>query len=331
MTTAPDTRRIVLVNDDHSLSLGEEPTPRPAADEVLIRVRAAGVNRPDLMQRYGLYPPPADASPVLGLEVAGEVVAAGSAVTDWQPGDAVMALCNGGGYADYTVAPAAQCLAKPNNLSWEQAAALPEVLFTVWHNVFQRGGLKAGEHFLVHGGSSGIGTAAIALAAAKGAKVYTTAGSAEKCAACEKLGATRAINYKDEDYVEELKAASDGHGMDVILDMVGGDYVQRDIKLAAADGRIVFIAFQGGFKTEVNFTPVLMKRLVLTASTLRAQSAAQKANIANELKREVMPLLADGRVSPVIDRIVDFADVAAAHARMESGEHIGKIVLRLPA
>lgn len=329
MSTVPDTRRIVVVGDDHSLSLGEESTPQPAAGELLIRVHAAGINRPDLMQRYGLYPPPADASPVLGLEVAGDVVAVGDGVSEFKVGDAVMALCNGGGYADYTVAPASQCLAKPDNLSWEQAAALPEVLFTVWHNVFQRGGLKAGEHFLVHGGSSGIGTTAIALAAAKGAQVYTTAGSAEKCAACETLGAKRAVNYKQEDYVEVLKAASDGHGMDVILDMVGGDYVQRDIKLAATDGRIVFIAFQGGFKTEVNFTPVLMKRLVLTASTLRAQSAAQKATIAADLKREVMPLIADGTLLPLIDSSFDFADVATAHARMEGGEHIGKIVLTL--
>lgn len=329
MSTVPDTRRIVVVGDDHSLSLGEESTPQPAAGELLIQVHAAGINRPDLMQRYGLYPPPADASPVLGLEVAGNVVAVGDGVSDFNVGDAVMALCNGGGYADYTVAPASQCLAKPDNLSWEQAAALPEVLFTVWHNVFQRGGLKAGEHFLVHGGSSGIGTTAIALAAAKGAQVYTTAGSAEKCAACETLGAKQAVNYKQEDYVEVLKAASDGHGMDVILDMVGGDYVQRDIKLAAADGRIVFIAFQGGFKTEVNFTPVLMKRLVLTASTLRAQSAAQKATIAADLKREVMPLIADGTLLPLIDSSFDFADVATAHARMEGGEHIGKIVLTL--
>ena len=329
MSTVPDTRRIVVVDDDHALSLGEESTPQPASGELLIRVHAAGINRPDLMQRYGLYPPPADASPVLGLEVAGDVVAVGDGVSEFKVGDAVMALCNGGGYADYTVAPASQCLAKPDNLSWEQAAALPEVLFTVWHNVFQRGGLKAGEHFLVHGGSSGIGTTAIALAAAKGAQVYTTAGSAEKCAACETLGAKRAVNYKQEDYVEVLKAASDGHGMDVILDMVGGDYVQRDIKLAAADGRIVFIAFQGGFKTEVNFTPVLMKRLVLTASTLRAQSAAQKATIAADLKREVMPLIADNTLLPLIDSSFDFADVATAHARMEGGEHIGKIVLTL--
>lgn len=330
MSTVPETRRIVVVDDDHTLSLGEESTPQPAAGELLIRVHAAGINRPDLMQRYGLYPPPADASPVLGLEVAGNVVAVGDGVSGFKVGDAVMALCNGGGYADYTVAPASQCLAKPDNLTWEQAAALPEVLFTVWHNVFQRGGLKAGEYFLVHGGSSGIGTTAISLAAAKGAQVYTTAGSAEKCAACEALGAKRAVNYKQEDYVEVLKAASDGHGMDVILDMVGGDYVQRDIKLAAADGRIVFIAFQGGFKTEVNFTPVLMKRLVLTASTLRAQSAQQKASIAADLKREVLPLLADNSLLPVIDSTFDFSDVAAAHARMESGEHIGKIVLSLP-
>ncbi|AMO70077.1 zinc-binding dehydrogenase [Zhongshania aliphaticivorans] len=323
-------RRIVTVNsEDHHLSFANEAMPEPAATEVLIRVIGSGVNRPDLMQRYGLYPPPADASPVLGLEVSGEIVAVGSDVSRWAVGDMVCALCNGGGYADYTVAPASQCLAVPNGMSVLDAAALPETLFTVWHNVFQRAKLKAGEHFLVHGGSSGIGTTAIRLATAMGAKVYTTAGSEAKCAACEDLGAFKAVNYKTEAFETVLAEASGGHGMDVILDMVGGDYVQKDIKLAAADGRIVFIAFQAGFTAELNFLPVLMKRLTLTASTLRAQSAEQKAQIAAELEEQVMPLYGNGTINPVIDQVFPFADIAAAHARMESGAHIGKILLRL--
>ncbi|MDX1504378.1 MAG: NAD(P)H-quinone oxidoreductase [Spongiibacter sp.] len=329
MNTLPPQHRHVTVNDDHSLAITASDLPLPGSGEVLIKVNAAGVNRPDLMQRYGLYPPPADASPILGLEVAGEVAAVGDGVTQWQIGDRVCALCNGGGYSDYSIVPAAQCLRIPNNLSDIQAAGLPEVLFTVWHNVFQRGALKAGEHFLVHGGSSGIGTAAITLAGAMGARVYATAGSAEKCAACESLGASTAVNYKEEDFVERLKAESGGHGMDLILDMVGGDYIQRDIKLAAADGRIVFIAFQQGFNAELNFVPVLMKRLTLTASTLRAQSAAQKAQIAAELQEQVMPLYASGELAPVIDSVFALEDIAQAHARMESGNNIGKIILDL--
>jgi len=330
MASLPIMRRIVTVNsEDHHLSFANEAMPEPAAKEVLIRVIGSGVNRPDLMQRYGLYPPPADASPVLGLEVSGEIVAVGSDVSRWAVGDMVCALCNGGGYADYTVAPASQCLAVPKGMSVLDAAALPETLFTIWHNVFQRAKLKAGEHFLVHGGSSGIGTTAIRLATAMGAKVYTTAGSEAKCTACEDLGALKAVNYKTEAFENVLAEASDGHGMDVILDMVGGDYVQKDIKLAAADGRIVFIAFQAGFTAELNFLPVLMKRLTLTASTLRAQSAEQKAQIAAELEEQVMPLYGNGTIKPVIDQVFPFADIAAAHARMESGAHIGKILLRL--
>jgi NADPH2:quinone reductase len=329
MSTLSSTRRIVTVNkDDHKLSIVSEAMPQPTADEVLIKVEGAGINRPDLMQRYGLYPPPAGASPVMGLEVSGEVIAVGSKVSRWKVGDKLCALCNGGGYADYTVAPASQCLPIPEGVSVFEAAALPEALFTVWHNVFQRGNLLAGENFLVHGGSSGIGTTAIMLAKAMGAKVYTTAGSTAKCTATQELGAIKAVNYKTEDFVKVLSEATDGHGMDVILDMVGGDYVQKDLKLAAADGRIVFIAFQAGFNTEVNFLPVLMKRLTLTASTLRAQSGEQKTQMAIEIEEQVLPLYRAGKIHPLIDQVFDFSDITAAHARMESGNHIGKILLR---
>ncbi|GAA4093690.1 NAD(P)H-quinone oxidoreductase [Zhongshania borealis] len=331
MPRIPAQRRIVAVNqEDHHLSVDTEAMPVAAANEVLIRVVGAGVNRPDLMQRYGLYPPPVGASPVLGLEVSGEVVAVGAEVSRWKVGDMICALCNGGGYADYTVAPASQCLPIPKGVSVLDAAALPEALFTVWHNVFQRAKLQAGEHFLVHGGSSGIGTTAISLATAMGAKVYTTAGSEAKCIACEDLGAIKAVNYKTEAFETLLADASNEHGMDVILDMVGGDYVQKDIKLAAADGRIVFIAFQAGFNAELNFLPVLMKRLTLTASTLRAQSAEQKAKMATEIEEQVLPLYSKGAIKPVIDQVFPFEDIAAAHARMESGAHIGKLLLRLP-
>ena len=331
MPRIPAQRRIVAVNqEDHHLSVDTEAMPVAAANEVLIRVVGAGVNRPDLMQRYGLYPPPVGASPVLGLEVSGEVVAVGAEVSRWKVGDMICALCNGGGYADYTVAPASQCLPIPKGVSVLDAAALPEALFTVWHNVFQRAKLQADEHFLVHGGSSGIGTTAISLATAMGAKVYTTAGSEAKCAACEDLGAIKAVNYKTEAFETLLADASNEHGMDVILDMVGGDYVQKDIKLAAADGRIVFIAFQAGFNAELNFLPVLMKRLTLTASTLRAQSAEQKAKMATEIEEQVLPLYSKGAIKPVIDQVFPFEDIAAAHARMESGAHIGKLLLRLP-
>ncbi|CAA0102740.1 Phthiocerol/phenolphthiocerol synthesis polyketide synthase type I PpsC [Zhongshania aliphaticivorans] len=326
--TVPATRRIVDVNqDDHSMSIASEAMPKPAANEVLIKVTAAGINRPDLMQRYGLYPPPVDASPVLGLEVSGEIVAIGLAVSRWKVGDKVCALCNGGGYADYTVAPATQCLPIPKGVSITHAAALPETLFTVWHNVFQRGKLKSGENFLVHGGSSGIGTTAIQLAKAIGANVYTTAGSAEKCSACEALGAIKAVNYKDNDFVAALHDIPTGKGMDVILDMVGGDYIQKDIKLAANDGRIVFIAFQTGFNAELNFVPVLMKRLTITASTLRAQSTEQKANIAAEIEAQAYPLIAEGKFSPLIDSVFTFEEITKAHERMESGDHVGKIVV----
>ncbi len=325
----PNQRRYISVNPDHSLSLTSETLPTPGSEEVLIKVAAAGINRPDLMQRYGLYPPPTDASPILGLEVAGEVVAVGEKVTRWKVGDLVCALTNGNGYCDYSLAPAAQCLPIPTGLNMAQAAALPEVMFTVWHNVFERGGLQAGQSLLVHGGSSGIGTAAISMAKAWGSTVFATAGSTEKCAKCLEIGADIAINYREQDFVDVIAAETEKRGVDVILDMVGGDYVQRNINCAAADGRIVFIAFQQGFQTELNFVKVLMKRLTLTASTLRAQSALQKASIARELEKHIWPLLNAGKIQPTIDTILPFEQVGLAHARMESGQHIGKIILSL--
>lgn len=323
--------RYIAVDDNHTLSIGQHEPGQPGSGELLIAVNAAGINRPDLMQRYGLYPPPAGASPILGLEVAGTVLAVGDDVSAWKVGDRVCALCNGGGYSDQVLVPASQCLPIPGALSDIEAAALPETYFTVWYNVFERGALRPGERFLVHGGSSGIGTTAITLAGAMGATVYATAGNAEKCAACESLGASRAINYNEEDFVEVLKEETDGQGIDVILDMVGGDYVQRNFQVAAVEGRIANIAFQGGFRSEINFLPLLMKRLTLSASTLRAQSSEQKASIAKALRERVWPLLGRGELKPVIDSVYPFAAVAEAHQRMESGAHIGKIVLDLTA
>lgn len=313
------------------LRLTERERPAPGPGEVLIAVAAAGVNRPDVMQRRGLYPPPPGASDLPGLEVAGEVLALGEGVTAWRPGDTVCALTNGGGYAQFVTAPASQCLPVPEGWSMEQAAGLPETCFTVWTNVFDRGRLRAGERLLVHGGSSGIGVTAIQMAAALGAEVYATAGSMEKCAACEDLGARRAVNYREDDFVEVLKDASDGRGMDVILDMVGGDYVNRNIALAAVEGRIVNIAFQQGFEVTVNFVPVLMKRLSLLASTLRPQSAEAKAAIAAALRERVWPLLEQGRMRPVVAASYPLAEAAEAHRLMESSRHIGKIILQVPA
>lgn len=330
MANSSKSRRIVQVSDtDQRLSIVEEPIPTPRADEVLLRVIGAGINRPDIMQRRGRYPAPPGASPVLGLEVSGEIIALGKDVKRWKKGDLVCGLCNGGGYADYTVVPARQCLPIPGGITTLDAAALPEVMFTVWHNVFQRGRLEAGENFLVHGGSSGIGSAAIPLAKAMGARVYATAGSPEKCAACEDLGALKAVNYNQEDFVTTLKEATNGRGIDVILDMVGGDYIQKNLELATLDGRIVNIAFQQGFTANINFVPVLMKRLTLTASTLRAQNASQKAAIAKELEQHVWPLIADGELRPLIDSVFPFSEVSKAHNRMEGGQHIGKILLHV--
>jgi len=308
------------------LEIGDSPIPTPNSDEVLIRVHAAGINRPDILQRQGLYPAPADASPILGLEVAGEITEIGKDVTEWKIGDKVCALVNGGGYAEYAVAPAAQCLPIPDNFSFAQAAALPETFFTVWHNLFQRAQLKAGETLLVHGGTSGIGTTAIQLAVAFGVKVFATAGSMEKCQAITSLGAV-AINYREQDFVAEIKTQTQGQGVNVILDMVGGDYIQRNFSAAAKDARIVNIAFLNGSKTELDLMPLMLKRLTLTGSTLRAQSPQIKAKIAQELKKQVWPLLDQQKIKPIIDSVFPFSEVAKAHERMESSQHIGKIIL----
>ena len=306
---------------------GTRPVPEPAAGEVLIKVAAAGVNRPDVLQRQGGYAPPPGVSDIPGLEVAGEIVALGAGVEDLSAGDSVTALVAGGGYAEYCTAPAPQCLPVPGDLSLTEAAALPETFFTVWSNVFDRGGLQAGEVFLVHGGSSGIGTAAIQLAKAFGARVFATAGSADKCRACEDLGAEKAIDYRDEDFVETVKEASGGKGANLILDMVGGDYIARDIELLAPDGRLVFIAFLRGPKAEINFMPVMRKRLTLTGSTLRPRDIAFKGAIARALRDRVWPLISAGQVKPVMYKTFPLAEAAEAHRLMESSAHIGKIVL----
>jgi NADPH2:quinone reductase len=302
------------------------PVPQPRYGEVLIKLAYAGVNRPDALQRAGLYNPPPGASDLPGLEGAGEVVAVGDGVTGIVLGDAVCALLPGGGYAEYATAPAAHCLPVPAGLSLKQAACLPETFFTVWSNVFMRGGLQAGERFLVHGGSSGIGTTAIQLAAAFGARVFATAGSDEKCAACRDLGAEVAINYRDADFVQVMR---DHDRADLILDMVGGPYMQRNIKALANDGRLVQIAFLQGSKAELNMMEVMTRRLTLTGSTLRPQSDLAKACIADQLNEQVWPLLSAGTVATVMDQEFDLADAAAAHTRMESSAHIGKIVLKV--
>jgi len=308
------------------LELGELARPEPGPGEILIRVSAAGVNRPDTFQRMGLYPPPPGAPETPGLEVAGEVVATGPGVTRWKAGDRVCALVGGGGYAEFCPAHEAHALPVPKGLSEIEAAGLPETVFTVWTNVFERGALKPGETFLVHGGTSGIGTTAIQLALAFGARVIATAGSADKCATCVKLGA-EAINYRDQDFVAEVMKLTDQRGVDVILDMVGGDYIQRNISIAAPDGRIVSIAFLRGPKAEVNFMPVMTKRLTLTGSTLRPRSNEEKAALARAIEANVWPLIETGRVKPIIDTTFPLADAAKAHALMESSSHIGKIVL----
>jgi len=302
--------------------------PAPKSGEILIRVYAAGINRPDIFQRKGSYPPPQDASPILGLEVAGEISEIGKDVTDWRIGDKVCALVNGGGYAEYAIAPATQCLPIPDQFSFIQAATLPENFFTVWHNLFQRAQLKSGEALLVHGGSSGIGTTAVQLAVALGVKVFATAGSADKCKAVQSLGAT-AINYREQDFVSEIKTQTQGQGVDVILDMVGGDYIQRNFSAAAKDARIVNIAFLNGSKTELDLMPVMVKRLTLTGSTLRGQSPQVKESIAQELKQHVWPLLNEKKIKPIIDSVFPFSEVASAHERMESSQHIGKIMLEV--
>ncbi len=310
-----------------ALKPGRRPLPFPGAEEVLVRVAAAGVNRPDVMQRKGMYPPPPGAPDTPGLEIAGEVVAVGEGVSSPGVGDSVCALVAGGGYAEYCLAPAALCLPWPEGMDAISAAALPETFFTVWTNVFDRGGLKSGERFLVHGGSSGIGTTAIQLANAFGATVYATAGTTEKCEACKKLGADAAINYREEDFVERIEALTEGKGVNLILDMVAGDYLPRNLKCLAVEGRLVQIALQNGPKVEMNLLPVMLKRLTITGSTLRPRSVAQKAEIAASLKAKVWPLLAGGKVKPVIHATFPLEKAAEAHALMESSKHIGKILL----
>jgi putative PIG3 family NAD(P)H quinone oxidoreductase len=305
----------------------ERAVPNPGAGEVLVKVIAAGVNRPDVMQRLGSYPPPPGASDIPGLEIAGEVVALGAGATRYQTGDKVTALVAGGGYAEYCPAHESNALPAPATLSLIEAAAIPETFFTVWHNVFDRGRLESGETLLVHGGTSGIGTTAIQLAKAFGARVIATAGSAEKCEACRKLGADVAVNYRSEDFVAATKAATGGRGADLILDMVGGDYIQRNYEAAAVEGRIVQIAFQGSPKANVNFVRLMLKRLTHTGSTLRARSVADKAAIARALETKVWPLIAAGKVKPVIYRTFPLREASAAHALMETSTHIGKIVL----
>ncbi|MEZ5812375.1 MAG: NAD(P)H-quinone oxidoreductase [Rhizobiaceae bacterium] len=301
--------------------------PEPKSGEILIRVRAAGVNRPDVLQRMGAYPPPPGASDLPGLEVSGEVAALGKNVQRWREGDPVTALTSGGGYAEFVAVHETNALPVPHGFTFTEAAAIPETFFTVWHNVFQRGGLSEGETFLVHGGSSGIGTTAIQLAKAFGATVVATAGSDDKCAACTRLGADRVVNYRNEDFVAAVKLATGGKGADVILDMVGGDYIARNYQAAAVDGRIVQIAFLQGSKAEVDFTRLMIKRLTHTGSTLRPRSVAFKAKIAAELEEKVWPLLADRKVAPVMDMIFPLKEAWRAHERMEEGQHIGKIVL----
>lgn len=305
----------------------ERPTPAPGPDEVLIRVAAAGVNRPDIMQRRGKYPPPPGASDIPGLEVAGTIEAIGSGVRDWKRGDRVCALLAGGGYADHAVAPAPQCLPVPDRLDMVAAAAIPETYLTVWTNLFERGHLSAGETVLIHGGSSGIGTTAIQLARAIGARVFATAGSAGKCAACERLGAERCINYKDEDFVAVVRDLTRGAGVNVILDMVGADYFARNIESLAVEGRLVEIATLQGTRTELNLQTIMQRRLTVTGSTLRIRSVEQKGAIARALRRHVWPLLEAGTVAPVVHATFPLRDAAAAHRVMESGAHVGKLVL----
>jgi len=311
------------------LRVTQRPVPTPAANEVLIEVAAAGVNRPDVLQRKGGYPPPPGASDIPGLEVAGTIVAAGAGANTWKTGDRVCALVTGGGYAEYVAAPAPQCLPIPRGLTPVEAAGLPETFFTVWVNVFERAGLKGSETLLIQGGSSGIGVTAIQMVRAFGHRVFVTAGSAEKCTACEKLGASRAINYRTEDFVAVVKELTGGKGVDVILDMVGGDYVPRELACLADDGRLSLIAFLGGTRATIDMTDILRRRLTITGSTLRARLVEVKGAIAQSLKQKVWPLIEAGRIKPVIYRTFRLEEASAAHALMESSAHVGKIILEV--
>lgn len=330
--TIPKTMKAIAITAPGGpdvLQLTELATPEPGPGEILIKVEAAGVNRPDTIQRMGFYAPPPGSPDTPGLEIAGKVVALGAGASQWKIGDPVCALVGGGGYAEYCLAHESHALPVPHGFNAIEAAGLPETFFTVWTNVFERGALKGGETFLVHGGSSGIGTTAIQLAKMFGARVFTTAGSPEKCAACLELGAEAAFNYHTQDFVAEVKALTENRGVDVLLDMVGGDYIPRNIELMARDGRIVSIAFLNGSVAKVNFMPIMLKRLTLTGSTLRPRSITEKAGIADALREKVWPLLNTGRVKPLIDATFPLADAAKAHTLMEKSTHIGKIILTL--
>jgi len=330
MTNLPATMRYVAMREPGPpdvLAIAEGPVPQPGPSDVLIRVRHAGVNRPDCIQRAGHYPPPPGASPIIGLEVAGTVVAIGANVVGWDVGDEVCALTPGGGYAEYCVAPAGHCLPLPSGLSLLEAASIPENAFTVWHNVFERGKLAAGETILVHGGTSGIGYTAIQYAKAFGARVIATVGSDDKAAFCRKIGADHAINYKTHDFVAEVATLTNKRGVEVILDMVGGDYIARNLRCIALEGRLVIIAFLHGSRVEVDWMPIMLKRLTVTGSTMRASPVERKVAIAAALRERVWPLYASGRVMPVIHRVFPLADAADAHALMESSQHVGKIML----
>jgi putative PIG3 family NAD(P)H quinone oxidoreductase len=328
--TIPDTMRAVTIDkpgDPEVLVMTTEPVPTPGDEDVLVKVATAGVNRPDILQRQGLYPVPADASQLPGLEIAGEVIAVGAAVDSWSVGDNIMALTHGGGYAEYCRVNQGHCLPVPSRLSLIEAAAIPETFFTVWYNVFMRCGLAAGETFLVHGGSSGIGTTAIQLAKAHGCTVVTTAGSAEKCRFCEELGADKAINYRREDWQKVVGDFTGGKGVDVLLDMVAGPYMQKNLDSMALEGRYAIIAFLQGPKAELNMRVVLGRRLTITGSTLRPQTDEEKSVIATEVRDNVLPLLESGTVKPIIDSTFSLTDAAAAHELMESSKHKGKLVL----
>ncbi|CUX26672.1 NAD(P)H-quinone oxidoreductase [Agrobacterium deltaense] len=331
--TLPETMRLIDLpshGGPEVMRLSQAPLPKPAKGEVLVKVEAAGVNRPDVAQRQGTYPPPKDASPILGLEIAGEVVALGEEVTEFKLGDKVCALANGGGYAQYCTVPAGQALPFPKGYDAVKAAALPETFFTVWANLFQMAGLTEGESVLIHGGTSGIGTTAIQLAKAFGAEVYATAGSAEKCEACVKLGAKRAINYREEDFAEVVKAETGGKGVDVVLDMIGAAYFEKNLSALAKDGCLSIIAFLGGAVAEkVNLTPIMVKRLTVTGSTMRPRTADEKRAIRDDLVAEVWPLIESGQLAPVINRVFTLDEVVEAHRLMESSSHIGKILMRV--
>jgi NADPH:quinone reductase len=326
----PATMTVVAIAEQ-KLVTETRPVPSPRAGEVLVRVRAAGVNRPDLLQRRGLYPPPAGVTDIPGLEISGDVVAIGNSVAGIKTGQKICALVAGGGYAEYCIVPAVQCLPLPKNLGWIAAAGIPETFFTVWTNLFDHGKLKKGDRVLIHGGASGIGTTAIQFARGFGAKVYVTAGTDDKCTACRKLGAHVAINYKNQDFEKEIMAATDDKGVDLILDMVGGDYIGRNLKILAPEGRHVSIAMQRGRTADVDIFQIMSKRLIMTGSTLRPQSVSAKGKIAKALKKHVWPLVTRKRITPVVDQVFGLEDAQAAHDYLEAGKHFGKVILRVGA